>query len=261
MPRLLTAIAILAVAFIAFTRSTVGEGDYKLYLPVVHKNYNSTPGFYLISHSQYATLPYVYTVGEILNHTSQTAYDMKVAVIFYDASQQVVGYHYSFAHYRAVTPEMKTPFLVRVQLTSSATTYSIAMSYDTSSSWIYIHDLAIVNASGYRNSFDTYRVVGEIRNDTPQAWQDVRSIVTLYDSSYVVVDAGYNDATYTDLAPGEVSPFFNQFLGAHLQSVTRYVIGVEGRRPSGSQVQALDGGPIEVELGSFALKVQRSIFP
>jgi len=59
----------------------------------------------------------------------------------------------------------------------------------------------------YKGEYDTYHVVGEVRNNGSSGAEFVRLIATLYDDAGEIVDTDYS-YTYLDIvAPNELSPF------------------------------------------------------
>jgi hypothetical protein len=187
----------------------------------------SFPGgvYILNNHSSYQK-PYggYCVVGEVLNNTPDYLTLVKVSVKFYDAQDRLVDTDYNYLHFD-LSPNERNCFSV--------------CSYSSGLDWEYyrfdpvdyrISDseyplVTLFGLNGYVYN-DWYFVLGESRNDNSFSIDRVRVKATLFDSSNIVVDCGWQYTNIDTLDPGQTSAFEIQFDDRELgyEDVNNYTV-------------------------------------
>lgn len=153
----------------------------------------------------YSGSSYLYIVGEVLNNTQRNVGWVEIYATLRDANGNVVGSDWSFSDISILMPNMKSPFLILVDVPPSWASYELDIAWERTSDRSY--NLEILNYTSYFDSYNDFHVTGEIRNQYDDNMSYIKAVVTMYDISGKVIGREWNYTNPDDLVPGQTASF------------------------------------------------------
>lgn len=162
-------------------------------------------GIYVGSEQSYIEGSTLYVVGEVVNATGQTVYNVKVIGTFFEGNR-VIAAGETLTLLPASVPGSANPFkLVVPNAPSNLERYELALVWD---------DISILTYERLRTlreelveADDGAQITGEIANNSATAMRDVRVVATLYDESGAVINAFAGTPAETMLGSGESTTY------------------------------------------------------
>ncbi len=176
-------------------------------------------------YTSYGTL---YIIGEIRNNSSKHLRFVKIGGSIYNSSGQLLDANDTYSDLYTLAPGEKTCYKLRFTNTEGATHYWIEPpTYFMTGA--PLPKIKPYNHSGiYDSNYETYKIVGLVRNDSGKSVSNVRPVGTLYNSSGKVIDCYSSSANSSDLSAGQSSAFDIYFYNFEYQDVTSYRLQISG---------------------------------
>jgi hypothetical protein len=199
-------LCLVFVASVFLTQQKIvqsGSDNLTIFLPIIQ---HPIPHNVVIVNSDFSDTqgPDRYVVGEIINTTDSTVYDVTVNVQFTDADL-FFTYKNSETLFENLPPNQVTPFKVSIRgLAEPIQFYEVTWAY-SSSVYPDYRPLTIVSQQLHDN-FGT-EVYGIVRNDTLGTLYDVLVAITYYNSIGKVVDVYYTLLRGQIFPPGSETNF------------------------------------------------------
>lgn len=224
---------VLSNPLIGESRALVSSLD--VYLPLVVNDTVLPQGIALTGVSYFTEGSYVYIVGELNNQNSFSLYRTRVYATLYDSANQVVETEFFPPWYKQIVPGGKSPFKVIMSPLQPWSYYRLSVTYSTnpptegSLTSVYKHDFPLSNLS-ITPGVNSWKLTGNITNNSNLTWKKVNIITTLYNTSGDVMDSKTILCDAMTLGAWQSSPFVMYLNSPNLGSVTSHLIGTEGLR-------------------------------
>lgn len=185
--------------------------------------------FVLGNHSTYVdSIDYLHIVGEVENNTGQTRQFVKITANFFDANQQLIDTDFTYTSLDELRPGERTCFHLLLEQPPGWASYQ----FEGVTSSVYTGAfpvLTVLGDSGSLGQFNTYRIIGQVRNDGTTQVKFVQPVATLYNAGGAVIGCDFTFVSSTDLDPGQSSAFDMQVSGRQTYTdVAGYRLQVDG---------------------------------
>lgn len=185
--------------------------------------------FVLGNHSAYVdSIDYLHVVGEVENNTGQARQFVKITANFFNASQQLIDTDFTFTSLDELRPGEKTCFHLLLEQPPGWASYQ----FEGVTSSMYagaFPALTVLGDSGSLGSFNSYRIIGQVRNDGAGQVKFVQPVATLYNAGGTVIGCDFTFVSSTDLDPGQTSSFDLSISGRQSYTdVASYRLQVDG---------------------------------
>jgi hypothetical protein len=145
-------------------------------------------------------------VGEVVNGSNASVFDVRIIATFYDGEGQLVGAQETVTLLTATQPRQTNPF--RLVLTNAP---AVIDRYELSLFWNEISIVEFERASIVGEDVDEgeagLEIRGELRNDHAQALRDLRVVAAFYDENGHILDVFVGQSDSTQLDPEATTPY------------------------------------------------------
>ncbi len=173
--------------------------------------------------STYASNNRFHILGEVRNPYDLPMELVRVLATCYDPGGHVIAVTYSFSSLAVIPPGEKSPFRITWDSLAGFSRYALQAEGrpgDRDGLALKVPHHA-THAEG-----SWLQVFGEVQNDSPRPVENVRVVVTLYDSQGGVAGVCFTRAQADKIPPGEKAPF--QCSTDHFPDFDHYTIQVQG---------------------------------
>ncbi|MCG8348666.1 MAG: FxLYD domain-containing protein [Chloroflexales bacterium] len=170
----------------------------------------------------------LHIVGEIQNTTAQTVRYVRIPVNLFDTAGTLVDTDFTYTTRSVIPTGEKACFDIIVFDPPAWATYQFEPVSFTPTDDPAPRLTAIVASAGPDRT-DSYRMLGQVRNDDVRRSTYVQPIITLYDAAGMVFDCDFTFVQSTNLDPGQTSAFELNFLSRTTYiNVATHRVAVDG---------------------------------
>lgn len=190
---------------------------------------SSSPNVVVLpNHFAYESGPFLHISGEVRNNTANTVSLVKVSVNIFGSGGQLLGTDYTYAPLNAIVSGEKTCFAFFMQAPAGWSRYEFEPVVYTNGGLV-VSDLEILNDHGaYDPANETYRIIGQIRNDNSERIRNVMAIGTVFNASGQALGCSSGLVNSQNLDPGQVSSFQLTYYGNLYNNVASYRLQTHG---------------------------------
>ena len=201
------------------------DQSFQLYVPLIRRAIVAQPNAITVkSYTSYVQGSDRYIVGEVVNTTNRTVYDVGVTPIVIDANHYEVS-KITAGFIKRLEPNKTTPFKVIISgLAEPIAKLSLPYSYSSSIYPKYGSAQVTVQSS---NAYFGTTLAGVILNTNTKTLSEIVVAVTFYDDTGKVVDAEMQLLRGTVLPPQAIVHFYIQTRPLQTEYVS-YTIQAEG---------------------------------
>lgn len=226
---LLAFLLCLALAAPALPGSAAnGAGD--VFLPLVLRDWPQPAEVRILdNHFAYVTsTDDLHIVGEVLNELNINVKYIKVTATVKDQNGATLATEDRYVHMTVLAAGEKGCFDIRLDVPAGWAGYTFEpVSYLEGGT--PLTGLTLLNpVTSVDPTFKWYVVTGQVRNDRTDTVELVAPVVTLYNSSGIVVGCGNDYVDGFDLNPGQTSAFEINVMGRDFSDVTNHRLQVDG---------------------------------
>lgn len=145
--------------------------------------------------------------GEVRNDSNLDVGATQVVAVFYDADGQKVQEIGDVTTLRLLTPGARSPFVIKVADPAPDAYYSLRATGRPGEAATTPPQLRVVSTRRFEDEAGFYHVAGVIENAGPQAAEQARVVVVLYDRGGAVVNVGFAYPRPAALGRGERADF------------------------------------------------------
>lgn len=170
------------------------------------------------------------SVGEVINESTTTAYDIELEARFYDSNNQLVAVARSFSLLGLTGPAQRTPFEIVLPNAPIGVTRTEISAYGFGTGMRAYQPITVVSRSDAPAADGTAQVTGRVRNPNTSTLSQTYVAVTYYNSNGKVVDVAFgyanvnNQGTPQPLAAGAET----DYLAFNERSITYATYSVQG---------------------------------
>jgi hypothetical protein len=203
------------------------------YLPIIRVSKPIPIGVQVLPVSyNYTSHGSLYIIGEVLNNTNNPVTLVKVVVNLFDPDGNFKGTDYSYLWPLDLPALEKGCFKISIDNVPQNWAYYEFqdLTYNTSPT---SPSLSIITHNGSLEPDNSYKIIGQVKNNGNQRSNDVGVSGTLYNIPGVPVGCEYDYVESRDLNPGQVSSFQIDFISYYrdYHDVNSYKLRVSGNLP------------------------------
>ena len=146
-------------------------------------------------------------VGEVRNDSALDVGETAVTATFYGADGQVIGEVGGPTLLPALTPGIRSPFILTLPRPAGVANYSLRATGRPVTLATDGGELVVVNTRRFEDTAGFYHIAGVVQNRETQKVEQARIIVTLYDRGGRVINVGFAYPQPSALAPGDRADF------------------------------------------------------
>jgi hypothetical protein len=175
------------------------------------------------------SIGYTHVVGEVQNIGTQNLDFIQLTATFYASNSSVVDTGLAYTLMSILTPGQKSPFDVTTARQNVIVDhFSLSVSDASVTTDQPNTKMKVQGATSHADQIGYYHVVGEVTNIGTTTANNVKVIVTYYDSAGKVVDVGFTFTSPANLQAGETGSF-DSSTNHSVNTISSFVVQVQDR--------------------------------